>query len=179
MWNRIRSALCFRTSQNNTETDPYTAFAKKHWLLTWALELTKSWGRGKPWHCCLHFCVCLGAIHLAVTLGYMKDRTILQHLYKEGWKKLPQGRGQPSPAVQNTTRQQGLAHPDQIALFKWRQWQQFSKTLSKAGHTCNWDGWTLHTFVPCPKFFFYLNLKLILYPAGWMEVLTFPLPLIE
>jgi hypothetical protein len=44
-----------------------TAFAKKHWLLTWAHKLTKS--RKKTWHFCHHFMSF--SFTLSVSLSYI------------------------------------------------------------------------------------------------------------
>jgi hypothetical protein len=47
------------------------------------------------------------------------------------------------------------------------------------GYAWDWDCLTVHTFVPCPQFFVYLNLQLMSVPWRWLKmssVLALPLP---
>jgi hypothetical protein len=138
-----------------------TAFADKHWLLTWAHKLTKT--RRKIWLLCLHFSVSAVGHSLAVTLESREDRIpVLSwwwRVYKPEWRKLPPRKGTAETPGQTTHRatmtflsspdfspevMTGIITPESLPNLDWDNEQP--------AHTVTWDS-LCRPLTPCPNFF--------------------------
>jgi hypothetical protein len=111
-------------------------FVEKHWLLTWACELTKN-------RRCLAslspFCTCCPLLWASLScshLGIMEGQE-----WSISWE--PDG----SPLVMTA-----------MTSFVEPLWELLNWDKGQPEHTCDWDCLTMHTFVPWPQFFVYLNL---------------------